>query len=602
MGSERPTIPSGVFIQLLGRPAIEVDGAETYRFRSRKSWALLGYLLLTERSPTRAQLATLLFAGAEDPLGALRWSLAEIRRGLGPGGLLDGDPVELGLPAGTRVDVDVLVRGPWREAADLPGLGAELLEGLTLGNAAAFEAWLLSQRRRLLSTSESILHEAALGYLSRGRLDQARSLAVRAAVMSPLDENHQALLIRLYRLAGDDDAAQRQFDAWAATSEAELGVPPGAAARLALRERRATTDTVDVNAIEAITEAGTAAVSAGATAAGLASYETAVRLADRAEVRSLRVETRLVLAEALVHSLGGLDEEGVATLTDAERIALADGDAEGAARARAELGYVDFLRARYDRAERRLTQVLDGSEVPATRAKALTYLGSVASDRAEYPLASRLLEEATQVSRELSEPRREAYGLSMLGRIALLRGDLDGAERWLRESLAVTEADHWASFRPWPQALLGQVSLSRGDLVGATACLEQSYARACQIGDPCWEGIAARGLAMVAAATGDLDGALTGLLEARARSTRLADPYVWLDVHILDALCEVGIRHGDARAASWVDDMHERASRTGMRELTVRAMLHGATLGDRGDAEMAAILAAEIDNPALTRA
>ena len=383
---------------------------------------------------------------------------------------------------------------------------------------------------------------------------------------------------------------------------AELGVPPGAAAKLALRERRATTDAVDVNAIAAVTEAGTAAVSAGATAAGLASYETAVRLADRAEVHSLRVETRLVLAEALVHSLGGLDEEGVATLTDAERIALADGDAEGVARARAELGYVDFLRARYDRAERRLTQVLDGSEDSATRAKALTYLGSVASDRADYPLATRLLTESTQLSRELSEPRREAYGLSMLGRIGLLRGDLDEAERWLRESLAVTEADHWVSFRPWPQALLGQVSLSRGDVAAATPCLEQSYARACQIGDPCWEGIAARGLALVTEATGDVDGAMARLLDARARSTRLADPYVWLDVHILDALCEVGIRHGDARAGSWVEDMHERSSRTGMRELTVRAMLHGAALGDRADAEMAAILAAEIDNPTLTRA
>ena len=42
-------------------------------------------------------------------------------------------------------------------------------------------------------------------------------------------------------------------------------------------------------------------------------------------------------------TLGGLDEEGVAALTDAERIALADGDAELAARARAELGYVDYL-------------------------------------------------------------------------------------------------------------------------------------------------------------------------------------------------------------------------------------------------------------------
>ncbi len=46
--------------------------------------------------------------------------------------------------------------------------------------------------------------------------------------------------------------------------------------------------------------------------------------------------------------------------------------------------------------------------------------------------------------------------------------------------------------------------------------------------------------------------------------------------------------------------MHDRSSRTGMRELTVRAMLHGAALGDDGDAGMAAILASEIDNPLLS--
>ena len=140
MGDERPSIPAGLSIQLLGRPALEVDGADGYRFRSRKSWALLTYLILSERPQTRAQLASLLFAEAEDPLGALRWCLAEIRRGLGPGGVLDGDPVEVALPVGTQVDVEVLVHGHWREAVELPGLGAELLEGLGVENAAPFEA------------------------------------------------------------------------------------------------------------------------------------------------------------------------------------------------------------------------------------------------------------------------------------------------------------------------------------------------------------------------------------------------------------------------------------------------------------------------------
>jgi DNA-binding SARP family transcriptional activator len=202
------------------------------------------------------------------------------------GALLDGDPVQLTLPFHATVDVDVLLHGNWNEAVRLPGLGEELLDGLTLQHAGAFESWLLSQRRRLSAAAEAILHEAALGYLSRGDVDRAHAVALRAALMSPLDENHQALLIRLYRLAGEDDAAERQYAAWSATAQRELGTPPGAAVMLALRERRRSSPAVDSTSIHAITEAGAAAVSAGAVMAGVASFETAVRLADQGAPRA----------------------------------------------------------------------------------------------------------------------------------------------------------------------------------------------------------------------------------------------------------------------------------------------------------------------------
>jgi hypothetical protein len=143
------------------------------------------------------------------------------------------------------------------------------------------------------------------------------------------------------------------------------------------------------------------------------------------------------------------------------------------------------------------------------------------------------------------------------------------------------------------------VLLCQGDLDAASHSLGQSFARACQIGDPCWESISARGLALVAEAVGDVQRAFTVLLDARARCTRLADPYRWLDVHILDALCELGRRHGHSLTRRWVDEMRDQASRTGMREMTVRAMIHNAALGDRGDATAAAMLAADIDNPLL---
>ena len=592
--------PSGLGVHLLGRPLIEVDGAPGYRYRSRKSWALLAFLLLGERPPTRSQLASLLFSEADDPLGALRWCLAEIRRALGPTAVLDGDPVTIALPAGATLDVDVLVHAHWSTAVELPGLGDDLLDGISIGHADAFESWLLSERRRLAAASEAILHEAAVGLLARGELARARALAVRAAVLSPLDENHQALLIKLYRLAGEDEAASRQYDAWTTIAERELGAAPGAAVVLAMREGPRVARESQSASIHAVTEAGAAAVSAGALVAGVASFETAVNLADRSGADSERVQTRLVLAEALIHTLGGLDEAGLATLNEAERIAVANGDRETVTRVQAEVGYVDFLRARYDRAERALTQVLaDDATSQSVRAKALTYLGAVASDRADYPRAVSVLGDAVQASRAVGEPRRQAFGLSMLGRVSLLRGDLVEATAALEGAVALAERDHWLSFLPWPQAMLGQAWLSLGDLDAAERTLEQSFARACQIGDPCWEGISARGLALLAEAGGDADAALTVLIDARTRTNRFADPYVWLDVHILDALCEIGRRHAHPMTASWAEAMLDRASRTGMRELTVRAMLHQAAAGVRGDAEAATLLAGDIDNPVL---
>lgn len=588
-------------IHLLGRPHVERTDGDVYQFRSRKSWAVLAYLILSERPPTRNRLAALLFAEAEDPLRALRWSLAEIRRCVGEDGSLDGDPVVLRLPSDGVVDVEVVTHASWVDAVDLPGLGADLLEGMAIRGAAAFESWLLSEQQRMAAASEAILHEAALGSMARGALDTARAYAIRAAAMSPLDENHQALIIRLYRLTGEHDAAEKQFAACSQLFARELGVAPGRAVEAAMREALHDAGAVaDDASIAAVVEAGSAAVSAGALEAGVGSLRTAIRLADRADAFRLRVSSRLVLAEALIHSLRGLDEEGLGTLHQADSIALAGDDREAVAQARAEFGYVNFLRARYDRAERWLTEALtfaDGS--PSITAKATAYLGSVESDRANYGRAVVLLAEATHLSRSMGDRRREAFGLSMLGRLNLLRGDWETAAQQLEASIGLAEHDHWLAFLPWPQALQGHVQLARGDPIGASDTLQQAFARACQLGDPCWEGIAAQGLALLAEATGETERAFAILADARARCNRLADPYVWLDVYILDVQCDLGRRHGHPDTKTWVDMMRVRASRTGMRELTVRSMLHGAALGNEGDAAAAALLAADMDNPVL---
>lgn len=61
-----------------------------------------------------------------------------------------------------------------------------------------------------------------------------------------------------------------------------------------------------------------------------------------------------------------------------------------------------------------------------------------------------------------------------------------------------------------------------------------------------------------------------------------------------------GRRHDHPDVTTWTDTLRELASRTGMKEMTVRSLLHGAALGRESDAEAATLLAADLDNPILT--
>jgi DNA-binding SARP family transcriptional activator len=85
-------------IQLLGRPRVERRGLVA-KPRGRKTWALFAYVVLSGTPPARKLLAELLFPDADDPFGALRWTLSDLRRLLGDQAIIEGDPVRLVLPA-----------------------------------------------------------------------------------------------------------------------------------------------------------------------------------------------------------------------------------------------------------------------------------------------------------------------------------------------------------------------------------------------------------------------------------------------------------------------------------------------------------------------
>jgi hypothetical protein len=123
-----------------------------------------------------------------------------------------------------------------------------------------------------------------------------------------------------------------------------------------------------------------------------------------------------------------------------------------------------------------------------------------------------------------------------------------------------------------------------------------------QLGDPCWEGMAARGLGLLHATAGDHAAATAWLAEANTRCNRVTDPYQWVRAYVLDATATTALeRHDEVEARRLVDLLASPAARGDMRELVVRPHLHRGRLGDPTALASARLLAAGIDNPALTR-
>ena len=266
----------------------------------------------------RSRLASLLFAEADDPLRALRWSPR--RDPPGPRDRLrslDGDPVRL-TPArpGRSLDVDVLVHGHWREARRAPGARRWTSSTAwpsptpTPSSRGCSPSAVGSRRPRSRSSTRR-----RWGCWLAATSAAARDLAVRATEMSPLDENHQALLIRhLPARRATTTRPRHQFEAWSATAERELGVSPGPGVLpcVALRERpRGPRPPTRPRSTPSPKPAPRPSPPVPSMPVSRRSRPRCGWPTERASAAP-RIETRLVLGEALIHTLGGLDEAGLA--------------------------------------------------------------------------------------------------------------------------------------------------------------------------------------------------------------------------------------------------------------------------------------------------
>jgi DNA-binding SARP family transcriptional activator len=593
-----------VTIRLLGAPVIERDDRPVRAPRGRKAWALLAYLLLAERPPGRRHLAELLFADANDPLGALRWTLAELRRTLGPAVVFDGDPVVTRLDTDVRVDVRLLTGDP-ADVRPLLDVRGELLDGVSVSSCAEFESWLLVARHRTSAAVEARLREAAVALLAGGRPDEALPYAEAAVARNPHDEGNHELLVRGLAMTGDRVGALRQVAACEDLLRRDLGVSPSPGLREAATTGPGTTMVAPHSGRAAAAsqlEAGRAAIVAGAVDAGLQCLRRAVTEAARVGEVALQARALTALGGALVHAVRGRDNEGSVVLHEAIEVATRAGDRATAVAAHRDLVFVEVQAGRPELADVWLARGDAIAETDEEWAGLHGVRGMSASDRGDYPTALTYLRESADRAGRCGDHRQQAWSLTLLGRTHVLRHERSQADAALTEALDLVRQQRWMAFLPLPQALRADLARAAGDVDAAADGFDRAWALACQVDDPCWEGIAARGIGLMHAGRGDYAAARGWLAEAAMRCTRVPDRYQWMHAYVLDATITTALDRDDADLARPLTaTLATLAARGDMRELVVRAQVHRHRLGDSTALTAARALAADIDNPALSQ-
>jgi DNA-binding SARP family transcriptional activator len=206
----------------LGEIRVVRDGKAVPLPASKRTRALLGYLVASGARHTRQALCDLLWEGPDDPRGALRWSLTKLRPVVNERGIerLATDREHISFSArGATTDIgrlgDLLGRDPSsaglteiEEAAAL--LSSEFLDGLELPSCYRFHHWCLAERERWGALRRTVLTLA----LRRLADDPERSLPyARAMVASdPLSEGAHGRLTALLASLGRRKDAQAHYD------------------------------------------------------------------------------------------------------------------------------------------------------------------------------------------------------------------------------------------------------------------------------------------------------------------------------------------------------------------------------------------------------
>lgn len=203
----------------------------------RKTRGLLAYLAVTAIPHSRSALCDLLFAESNNPLGALRWQLSQIRSKLGADTLIRGsetvqlnrdlfwiDAIAYKRQVAEGFAANDLVA--LQAAVDLPR--GEFLEKLDMPDSPQFELWLLGKRAEFRQQQIHALMALVQGLRDHGRFTEALTHAQQLVLLEPLQEDAHQHLIWLYAQTGQREAAIQQYEKCCELWQTEFGEQPSA--------------------------------------------------------------------------------------------------------------------------------------------------------------------------------------------------------------------------------------------------------------------------------------------------------------------------------------------------------------------------------------
>ena len=235
----------GVSLYLLGSPRIELDGSPV-AIDTRKAVALLAYLAATGETHRRDFLAALLWPEHDQShaLGALRRTLSALKKAVGPECLIITRD-EIGTHDGCmRFDVgeyqQLLAASQTHNHTTIetcPGCvpllekaiahyRGDFMDGFTLRDSSRFDDWQFFQADALRSQHAGALQKLSSAFSSQGKYDRAITYARRWLALDQLREEAHQELMKIYAMAGQRNAALRQYRECVRILDEELSVAP----------------------------------------------------------------------------------------------------------------------------------------------------------------------------------------------------------------------------------------------------------------------------------------------------------------------------------------------------------------------------------------